>query len=278
MTTTSNIKLSTPAHGANVDSWDADPINNNSGILDAFSARVTTKSLTNVNVTLSATEAQAAIMRFTGTLTGNVAINVGAIIKAWTVENNCLGAFVVTITGGSGNVVGLPPGSSQIYWDGSNAGFVNLGRIGEYWDYAGAAVPAWVTACTVPPYLACDGGTFSAVTYPLLNVILGGTTLPDSRGRTRFALNGGTGRLTTTGGIDGNTRFAGGGDGDGLIIAQGHLPNVTLLTTIGANQGTHSHPYTSPLVGREYPECRSRGHDGSEPHRERWDHGQCRAS
>lgn len=221
MPTTTNIQLSTPAHGANVDTWNADPINNNSLILDIAFGTVTTKSLTNAPVTLSATEAQAAILRFTGTLSGNVAINVSAIRKSWICENNTLGAFVVTITGGSGNVVALPEGSSQVYWDGTNVSFINLGRIGEYWDDAGSDIPAWVSACTVPPALPCYGQTFSAVTYPLLNKKLGGTTLPDARGRARFAFDGSTNRITSAGsGINGNSLFAAGG-----------AQNVTLGTT-----------------------------------------------
>lgn len=237
MTATTNIKLSTPPHGANVNTWDADPVNNNAVILDAVFGSVTSKGLTNANVTLSATEAQVSVLRFSGALSGNVAINVGAVIKSWIVENTCTGGFVVTMTGGSGNVVGVPPGSSQVYWDGTNVSFVNLGKIGEYWDYGGSAVPAWVAACSVPPYLLCDGSTFSSGTYPLLAAILGTTTLPDSRARSRIPLDSGAGRVTTAGsGIDGSTRFASGGAQNvsltsGQLAAHGH----------GVNDPQHQH-------------------------------------
>lgn len=232
MTTTTNLKLSTPAHGANVDTWDADPINNNSTILDSAFGGVTSKALTNVNVTLTATEAQAATLRLSGALSGDVIINVSAIIKSWHIDNLTTGAFVVTISGGSGNVVGVPQGEIvEVVWDGTNCKFINLGRVGSYWDYAGAAVPAWVTACTVPPYLPCDGTTFSAVTYPYLNGILGTTTLPDLRGRARFNLNGGTGRITTAvSGIDGDTRFSAGG-AQSVVLVQANLPNVNFTVT-----------------------------------------------
>lgn len=243
MTATTNIGLSTPAHGANVDTWDADPVNDNSGKLDACYGSVTSKGLTNANVALTAPEARVSVLRFSGALSGNVAINVSAIIKSWIVENTCTGAFVVTITGGSGNVVGLPPGSSQVYWDGTNVSFINLERIGAYWDYPGTAVPAWVAACTVPPYLLCDGSGFSSGTYPLLAAIIGGTTLPDARGRSRFSLNGGTNRITLSGGfgIDGNALFAGGGN---QTLQTANLPpytpsgiNAPSSISIG-NQGT----------------------------------------
>lgn len=248
MPTTSNIKLSVPSHGSNVDTWDADPINNNSGIIDAIFGSVTSTALSNTPVTLSATALQVSVLRFSGALSGNVAVSVAALKKAWIVENLCTGLFVVTLTGGSGNVIALPPGSSQVYWDGANMSFINLGRIGAFWDYPATSVPAWVTACTVPPALACIGGTFSAVTYPLLNAILGGTTLPDLRGRARFALNGGTNRLTTGGGIDGDTLFASGGYGTGLAITQANLPNVNFALSINDTR-TWKFSYQVQTVG-----------------------------
>lgn len=238
MTTTTNIKLSTPAHGSSVDTWDADPINNNSAILDAVFGSVTSKALTNVNVTLSATETQAATLRFSGALSGNVTINVSAIIKSWFIDNLTTGAFVVTISGGSGNVVGVPQGEIvQVVWDGTNCKFINLGRIGTYEDDCGSAVPAWITACTVPPYLNCDGTTFSAVTYPYLASRLGTTTLPDLRGRSRYYLNGGTGRITTAGSsIDGDTRFSAGG-GQNVTLDVTQIPIITPTGTVSINSG-----------------------------------------
>lgn len=232
MPTTNNIKLSTPPHGGSVNTWDADPINNNSGILDTCFGSVTSTALSATPVTLSATDLQVSVLRFSGALAGNVAVSVAALKKTWIVENLCTGLFVVTLTGGSGNIIALPPGSCQVYWDGTNMSFINLGRVGEYWDYPGTSVPAWITACTVPPALACIGGTFSAVTYPLLNAILGGTTLPDSRGRARFAYDSTLVRLTNAGGIDGSVLFASGGTGNGLLVAQANLPSVNFALSL----------------------------------------------
>lgn len=241
MPTTTNILLSTPAHGANVDTWDADPINNNSAILDAVAGSVTTKSLTNANVTLTTTESRVNILRFSGTLTGSVIITLGAVIKSWTCENTTLGAaFTILMQGspGTGNKVALPLGSCQIYWDGTNVSFINLGRVGEWWDYPGTAVPAWIGACTVPPYLHANGGTFSAVTYPQLNQILGGTTLPDTRGRARIPLDGGTGRVTTAGSnIDGSVLFAAGGQQSATLTTD-HMP----VHSHGVTDSGHVHP------------------------------------
>ncbi len=230
---TANIQLATPANGSFVGSWDV-PMNANTTTIDAVAGSITTKSLSNANVTLSVTEAQVAILRFTGTLTGNCIITLPAVIKSWICENLTTGAFVVKISGGSGNVVALRPGSCQVYWDGTNVKFISLGSIGDYWDSSEADTPLWVSSCTVPPALKCDGTTFSAVTYPVLNAHLGGNTLPDFQGRVAAYLDGGTGRITTAGsGIDGATRFASGGS-----------QNITLDTTM---MPAHSH--SSPAHG-----------------------------
>jgi hypothetical protein len=94
-------------------------------------------------------------------------------------------AYARARLGGAG-VVALPHQQSgqivDVLNDGSNLRFKNLGGpIGSYWDYAGSSNPAWNSGCTVPPYLNCDGSTFSAATYPSLAVILGSTTLPDEK-------------------------------------------------------------------------------------------------
>lgn len=241
MPQTTNIALSVPAHGSNVDTWDADPVNNNSGILDACFGGVTSKSLTNVDVTLSATEARVNVLRFSGTLSGNVKITPSTLIKSWVCENNTLGNFTVKMANASGNVVALPPGSSQVYWDGTNFWFINLGVVGSYMDYASAALPLWVSSCTIPPYLICDGTTFSAGTYPLLNAILGGNTLPDFRGRSRAFLNGGTNRITTAGsGIDGDTRFSAGG-AQNVALDVSTLPAHDHGGATGATDVNHQH-------------------------------------
>lgn len=229
---TPNIQLATPPNGSFVGTWQI-PLNDNATVIDAVAGSITTKSLTNANVTLSITEAQVSILRFTGALTGNCIITLPAIIKSWICENLTTGAFWVKISGGSGNSVALRPGSSQVYWDGTNVNFINLGGVGDYWDSSDADTPSWVSNCTVPPALKCNGGTFSAVTYPVLAARLGGTTLPDFQGRSAFYMDGGTGRITTAGsGIDGVTRFSAGG-----------AQNVTLTISTMPN---HNHVAADP--------------------------------
>jgi hypothetical protein len=152
-------------------------------------------------------------------------------------------------TAAGGLQIGFPFGEPcEIFTDGTNAKYRGIGRVGTYWDYAGSSVPSWITACTVPPYLNCDGTSFSSATYPQLATILGGTTLPDARGRYRATLNQTTGRITSgTGGIDGNTTLASGGTQAATLSSQ-NLPNVNFNIT----DPTHLHAAPSVTGPGQY--------------------------
>ena len=248
--TTLNRALIVPNTGDLLDHWGDQALNPDFVSIDAMFGGVATVSLSNSPVVLTVpsgfsatpttgpTQSQNAIIRFTGTLTGNCQITF-PMPGIYVAENLTTGAFVVTLfTGvGGGKVIALPPGEAvDVYNDGTDFKFRNIGRIGGYLDIGTSSIPAWITSCTVPPYLNCDGSSFSAVTYPVLSSLLGGTTLPDLRGRTRAALNQTTGRITTAGsGIDGNTILSAGG-------SQTHT-----LTT--AEIPSHSHGVTEPTVG-----------------------------
>jgi microcystin-dependent protein len=231
---TNNIGLSVPERGSNVGTWDV-PTNGNSVALDGVLGGVQTISASNANIVLTAptgsitpsggpTQAQNAVLRFTGVLSTNVQVTLplpGYII----IENLTTGPFVLTFAAAnSGNVIAVAQGEDQhIYNDGTNVRFVNMGRVGkvEYW--AGlSAMPAWVTACTIPPYLLCDGtSTFTFAEFPYLGAQLQGafggngiTTfgVPDGRGRIFLGFDGTGTRITTAGsGINGQTIGAAGG-------------------------------------------------------------------
>lgn len=244
MALTTNINLEVPARGSYVGTWDV-PNNGDFTIIDACFGAVTAVALSSVSpVALSSSQAQANVLRFTGTLSSNVVVTIPSIIKGWIVDNQCtVGAYAVFLQNASGGEqIGLPPGESiDVYSDGTNVKYRNLGRVGSYLDSGATGVPAWISGSTVPPYLLCDGSTFSAVTYPQLAVVLGGTTLPDARGRSRANLNGGTSRITSAGsGIDGNTRFAGGGF-ENITLQQAQMPTHT--HAISVTDPGHSHTY-----------------------------------
>jgi len=236
-TFTPNIQLEEPARGDYVGTWDT-PVNNNMTLIDLRAGGTVTIALNNSPVVLAAAQFQASHIVFNSTLTGSVTITFPtSFVGPYVVENVCTGssAFVITLTttNPGGNFIGLKPGEPcDVFNDGASIKYRNLGNIGSYWDYAGSSVPAWVTACAIPPYLACSGGTFSATTYPLLAVILGSTTLPDSRGRFRATLNQGTTRLTTAAqGLDGNTNFAA---GSGITLTSSFIPTLTSVNAAQA--------------------------------------------
>ena len=241
------------ANSSYVGTWDV-PENSNWGVVDAALGQITTIQLNNTPVTLSAAQVQCAQIIFSssaapgGNLAGNVAITFPVVSPSSTaltgpyiIQNLCGNSslFVVTLqtTVAGGQTIACKPGEAfDVINDGTNFKFKNLGHIGSYWDYAGSSVPNWVTACTVPPYLNCDGTAFSSATYPTLAAILG-TTLPDSRGRFRATLNQGQARITGGGsGLDGNTILASGGS----EMTQQHTHNLTATVTGGISAGAIS--------------------------------------
>lgn len=253
-TFTPNLGFEEPARNDLVGVWDT-PWNSNSTLLDLVTGGIATIPLNNSNVVLSGTQFQSKTIVFNSTLTGNVTITFpSTFVKSYEIQNLCTGtsAFTILMTTPTANslFVAAPPGEAvNITNDGAgNLRYRNFGHIGEYWDYAGSSVPNWVSTCGtnnvgfVPqPYLNCDGSTFSATFYPVLAQILGTTTLPDSRGRSRTTLNGGTGRITAgISGVDGNTRFSGGGNQS----MQQH--------THGVSDPSHNHSFNCVALNNSY--------------------------
>lgn len=266
---TVNVSLFIPTRGSDVGVWDS-PLNSDFNSIDGFIGGVQTISLiSGSSITLTApsgsitpsggpTQAQNAVLRLTGTLTADTQI-VLPLPGYMIIDNSTVGNFTIVLrgaqsTGSSGQIIATQGGSVQhIYNDGLNVKFVNLQPVGTYLDYAGSAVPRWITNCSVPPFLNCDGSTFSGTTFPQLAAILGGTTLPDLRGVSRATLNQGTGRITSAGsGIDGNTIFSiGGSQAQTLSLSQ--LPtniasNGINTITVSAQTGGNNIPVTTGNV------------------------------
>jgi hypothetical protein len=251
--TTVNRALIAPLTGDLPGLWGSAAINPDLVAIDGMLGGAVTVSLTNAPVTLTVpagftatpsagpTQSQNAFINFSGTLTGDCTITF-PMPGFYIVNNRCVvGAFVVFLASSApGNIITAPPGECvEVFCDGVSMWYVGLGRVGEYMDLAAAAVPRWISVCTIPPYLNCDGTTFSATTYPALAALLGGNTLPDSRGGARFALNQGTGRITASGGfgIDGTTLLAAGGT---ETFNQANLPNYNLdLSGLSIANGTN---------------------------------------
>lgn len=239
--TTVNVGLIVPNTGDLVGTWGSGALNPDFVSVDGHLGGVQTIGIAGTPVTLTSpagfvptpgpgpTQAENAILRFTGTLTAFVTVTL-PLPGYYIIENLAspgAGFTVAFRAAGSGQVVSTQAGSCRhIYSDGTNVRFVNLPDVGTYIDYAATTVPNWISSCTIPPYLNCDGTLFNGATYPFLAAFLGGTRLPDYRGNVGFYLNQGTGRLTSAGaGIDGNTLFASGGN-NGLFLGAGQVPTL----------------------------------------------------
>src|SRR6266705_6143889 len=207
---------------------------------------VTTIALSSQNVVLLSSQGQNAVIKFTGTILTNVSITLPSIYKGWTIDHQVLNppsSFAAQLLSTSGAVgLGSAPGVNDVFYDGTNIKYRNMGRLGEYWDYSGPAVPSWVSFCSIPPWLNCNGTTFSSAFYPQLANHLGTTTLPDSRGRVRMALNQGTSRVTI--GINGDVIFAVGGDQQ----LQSHTH--TGGGTTGNENANHTHSVSGATSGQ----------------------------
>lgn len=212
MTSTTNRGYSTPATGTQSGIWGSDDLNPNFTLIDKNLGAVASVALSSSNYSLLAAEYACGTIKFTGTLSANVTVTFPTVAGWWTIINNCTGNFYIRLSCSSGGVkICPPPGECiDVGFDATDAFYRSLPHhIGEYWDFGGASVPVWVTGCSVPPYLLVDGSTYSAVTYPFLNTVLGTTTLIDQRNKVRVP----TGTLITSAvsGFDGATRFATGG-------------------------------------------------------------------
>lgn len=242
--TTINKLLSVPLRGTDVGTWDV-PVNGDFTAIDGMLGGVLAITSTGGSITLTTpsgtispgagpTQAQNALLRFSGTLGSNLTITC-PMPGLYVVENLCVvGSFGVVFGGSGGTLyVSCPPGQQvQVFCDGTNVKFANLPPVGSFLDLCVSTVPTWITQSSPPPYLNCDGTAFATATYPQLFTYLGTSTLPDSRGRFRAYLNQGTGRISTTSGfgLDGNTLMAVGGT---ATISQGQLPpaNFSFVAT-----------------------------------------------
>lgn len=234
---TANKFLPQPVLGSDFDNWTA-PYNAVTGTADASFGGVATVALTSSPVVLSSGQYQNVFINFTGALTANVAVTFPAVGSFYTIINDTTNssAFTITLqtTVAGGRQIGVPPATTDIMTDGSNVRFRNLPHPGSYWHYSGSSTPAWVSACTTPPWIYCDGTAFSSATYPMLTVLLGGTTLPDLRGRATFFCEDGTGRLGGAG------TFLATGGGQTTTLTQANLPNINFPVTDPGHTHTSS--------------------------------------
>lgn len=117
-----NLGIELPDIGSDQDTW-GNILNSDLQILDnAVQYDVISKTLSNVDVTLTEAEAASAVINLTGTLTANVNVIVPATpVRVYLVRNQTSGAFTVTVKTAAGTGTAVQQGtSSLVYSDGMN--------------------------------------------------------------------------------------------------------------------------------------------------------------
>jgi microcystin-dependent protein len=234
--TTVNVGFIIPNTGDLVDTWGEDALNPDFVALDGFIGGVVTITAASLPITLTSpagavitpgagpVQSQNRVLRFNGALGANVQVTL-PLPGEYIIQNLTTGNFVLSFRAATlGKIVATPQGSSmRVFNDGTDC-FLQMDKLpGESLFLNGvSAVPAWITACTVKPFLLEDGTIYNMSDYPYLGGLLGskfggnGSTtfaVPDSRARSKLSYDGGANRVTAAiSGIDGQTIGAVGGD------------------------------------------------------------------
>lgn len=207
MATTPNKGYELMATGTQTDNWgnvlNADVF----GIVDNNLGGIVTKSLTNVNVALTADESENAILRLTGVLTGAVQITTHCL-GFFFVENATTGAFAVTVRNSSVSGSATIPQSARV-----------------------TVISDQTNGCRIAGTEDFPSGT--RLMFQQSAAPTGWTKITDA------AYNDAAIKLTTgspsTGGTAAfSTAFV------SFNLARNQLPNVTITTS---TDGTHTHNY-----------------------------------
>jgi microcystin-dependent protein len=260
---TVNTGIIVPLTGADVDLWGEDDVNPNMVAIDGLFGGVQSIPVSSGIVTLTSpsgftatpgpgpTQAQNAVIRFTGALVGNVLV-ILPLPGRYVMENLTTGAAQIQVQGATAQVeaVSLPPGEPvTVYNDGSVVRFVGMGRPGALEFWAGLnAIPGWVIFNTIKPYLLCDGTVYNVSDYPYLFNRLGGSfggngvstfAVPDLRGRYPLAYDG-TGSRVTVGGCGINGQAIGAAlDAQSITLTAAQMPSH--FHGAGIYDPTHAH-------------------------------------
>lgn len=269
MPNTVNKYLNVPNTGDLVGAWGTTAINFNMSGLDGvlggfatislsaattFALSLPTGASTGLTPGAGPTQSQNALLKFTGTLTGNAIVQF-TMPGFYIVHNACtVGAFVVKLSpsAGTGTSICAPPGrKAHVFFDGTDVDYVDMPEVGSALDLhqSGTTIPAWISNCSVAPYLLKDGTVYNVSTYPALGAALGSTFggngvstfgLPDELSRIRIPVDtsGSKGRITNAvSSINGTTMGASGGS----QYMQTHTHGIT--------DPGHSHLYNNPQNG-----------------------------
>lgn len=228
MSFTGNRYFNTPLTGDLPGAWGTTAINTNMAAIDGmlggfatislsaattFALSLPTGASTGLSPGAGPSQSQNALIKFTGVLSGNAVVQF-TMPGFYIIHNACtVGSFYIQLANvsGSGNKIGAPPGRKcHVFFDGTDMDYVDMPEVGSALDLhqSGTALPAWMTACTVSPYLIKDGTVYNVSTYPALGAALGSTFggngattfgVPDERQRVRLPIDpsNSVGRVTS---------------------------------------------------------------------------------
>lgn len=261
---TVNQYLNVPDTGSLPGSWGTTAVNANMSALDGKLGGFVTISLSSATtMTLSVpagaatgltpgagpTQSQNALIKFTGTLTGNNTINL-TMPGYYIVQNACASADVYFVklspaTAGGASVCAPPGQKVWVYFDGTDVDYVDMPAVGSALDLHTntTTVPVWISNCTIRPYLVKDGSTYSTSSYTALAMLLGSTFggngvttfgVPDERARARIAVD-----LSVSGATSARITATTGGAG---VLG-------SVLGTSGGSQFMLQHTHTATDAG-----------------------------
>lgn len=266
MSTTNSRGLIIPQVGSDTGAWGG-YLNSDLGYITQMFGTVFETSVTS-GATLTTTQTQNGVIRFTGTLTSNVDVSFPNVSGVWQIDNRTTGNYYVRVkmATGSNQTIGLPQGvvtpiRVESGTDGSGTSypgvsFVNGPSPGTYWDYSSGTAPVWFNGCTSDgttpqlPWLVCDGTVYNKSDYPYLFAILGGTwggngvttfATPDLRNRVRVPVMSSGPRLTSAvSGIDGSTVGSGGSTVESTTLTTSQIPSHSHTATSTDSGHTHN--------------------------------------
>jgi len=246
-TYTSNKTIEKPANGDYPDTWNV-PVNADWDIIDKALGSSVSKTLSNVDVFLTLSEAQNQQIFLTGALTANVNVVIPykngsaseAVGGTWVIYNNTTGAYsvgILTEVAGSTGVFITQGKRAFVYSDGTNMNFADDVRLTA--GNAGVTVSGGTISLTVP-VTAANGGT-GQTSYTTGDVLYAsGSTAISKLGI------GTSGQVLTVsvGGIPTWTTPATGGGGTGTVTSVGLSMGTTGLTVTGTNPITTTGTFT----------------------------------
>jgi len=231
-TYTSNKNIEKPANGDYPDTWNV-PVNGDWDIIDKALGSAVTKTLSNVDVFLTISEAQNQQIVLTGALTANVSVLIpfksGSAVEAvggtWVIYNNTTGSYTVSILTevvGSTGVI-IPQGKRAfVYSDGTNMSFCDDTRLTQG---TGIVVSGQTVSLDVPVTAALGGTGLTSYTIGDILYASGSTAL------SKLAI-GSSGQVLTVsaGGLPSWAAASGGGGGTGTVTSVGFSGGTTGLS------------------------------------------------